>query len=84
MIVRGGIAHHPNREAKNLIAVHLQVRSIFREEAGGFGHKCAPARHVQMLVSGAIRPENRRENAPWLVGGFEHNRPRAIAEEDAG
>ena len=37
-----------------------------------------------MLVPGAVRAEDRREEAARLVGSFQHDRARAVTKEDAG
>jgi hypothetical protein len=37
-----------------------------------------------VLVPGAVRAEDRREEAARLVGGLQHHRARSVAKEDAG
>ena len=54
------------------------------KELGRLRDERAPAGDVEVLVPGAVRAEDGREEAARLVGRLQDDRAGAVAEEDAG
>src|SRR4051812_11056459 len=78
------VAHHPDGEAKDFVAVHLQIGAVLGENAGRLRDIATPARNVEMAVPGAVCTKNSGEEAPLVTGSLDNDRSSAITEQNAG
>src|SRR5690606_36279534 len=70
-------------ELEYLAPVHLQMRSGVRENIGAFRYELGPARHVEVLVTRAVRAKLRAQQSALLIGPLDDDRAGAVAEQDA-